>query len=203
MLGYEASAERDQATEPVPQPGEMVEVRWFSIEQVREAARLSDGHGVSGGSGRRTAAARRGFDCADADRCLGSTRGKASRFLTTRRFDVDSTLERNVSHTTGGSVADEPLFETKGIDYIPLAERRGTPLDLAWMWAGALFNVEYVVYGALLIVAFGLGSGRRWWWSWSATCPTSSPASARCRGPVPVRQHSRSTARLSAPGEPS
>ena len=24
------------------------------------------------------------------------------------------------------------------------------------MWAGALFNVEYVVYGALLIVAFGL-----------------------------------------------
>lgn len=50
MLGYEASAERDHATEPVPQPGEMVEVRWFGIEQVREAARLSDGQGVSGGS---------------------------------------------------------------------------------------------------------------------------------------------------------
>ncbi len=55
-----------------------------------------------------------------------------------------------------GSVSDEPVFETRGIDYIPLAERRGTPSDLAWMWAGALFNVEYVVYGALLIVGFGL-----------------------------------------------
>jgi nucleobase:cation symporter-1, NCS1 family len=56
----------------------------------------------------------------------------------------------------GGSVSDEPVFEARGIDYIPLAERRGRPSDLGWMWAGALFNVEYVVYGALLIVAFGL-----------------------------------------------
>ena len=54
-----------------------------------------------------------------------------------------------------GSVADEPAFESRGIDYIPLAERRGRPSDLAWMWAGALFNVEYVVYGAL-IMSFGL-----------------------------------------------
>ncbi|HET9720271.1 MAG TPA: cytosine permease [Solirubrobacteraceae bacterium] len=56
----------------------------------------------------------------------------------------------------GGSIADEPTFEARGIDYIPLAERRGRPRDLAWMWAGALFNVEYVTYGALLIVAFQL-----------------------------------------------
>lgn len=56
----------------------------------------------------------------------------------------------------GGSVTDEPLFEAKGIDYIPIADRRGSPLDLAWMWAGALFNVEFIVYGALLVVAFGL-----------------------------------------------
>jgi NCS1 family nucleobase:cation symporter-1 len=55
----------------------------------------------------------------------------------------------------GGSVADEPTFEARGIGYIPLSERRGRPLDLAWMWAGALFNVEYVVYGAL-IMSFGL-----------------------------------------------
>jgi NCS1 family nucleobase:cation symporter-1 len=54
------------------------------------------------------------------------------------------------------SISDEPVFEARGIDYIPHAERRGKPIDLAWMWAGALFNVEYVVYGALLIVAFGL-----------------------------------------------
>ncbi|MFZ0043402.1 MAG: cytosine permease [Solirubrobacteraceae bacterium] len=55
----------------------------------------------------------------------------------------------------GGSVADEPAFETRGIDYIPIDERRGRPIDLFWMWAGALFNVEYVVYGAL-IISFGL-----------------------------------------------
>ncbi len=55
----------------------------------------------------------------------------------------------------GGSIAEEPAFESRGIDYIPLSERRGSPIDLAWMWAGALFNVEYVVYGAL-IMSFGL-----------------------------------------------
>ena len=69
---------------------------------------------------------------------------------------MNATLEWGNAQAVGGSVTDEPLFETKGIDYIPIAERRGTPVDLAWMWAGALFNVEYVVYGALLIVAFGL-----------------------------------------------
>lgn len=58
--------------------------------------------------------------------------------------------------TIAGSVATEPVFEARGNDYIPPQERRGRPLDLAWMWAGALFNVEYVAYGALLIVAFGL-----------------------------------------------
>jgi nucleobase:cation symporter-1, NCS1 family len=54
-----------------------------------------------------------------------------------------------------GSVTDEPAFEQRGIDYIPVSERRGSPVDLFWMWAGALFNVEYVVYGAL-IISFGL-----------------------------------------------
>ena len=37
MLGYEASAETDGAKRPQPQPGEMIEVGWFSHEQVREA----------------------------------------------------------------------------------------------------------------------------------------------------------------------
>jgi NCS1 family nucleobase:cation symporter-1 len=55
----------------------------------------------------------------------------------------------------GGSVADEPTFEARGIDYVPLVERRGRPIDLAWMWSGALLNVEYVVYGTL-IMSFGL-----------------------------------------------
>ena len=55
----------------------------------------------------------------------------------------------------GGPVEGEPAFEARGIEYIPLDERRGRPVDLFWMWAGALFNVEYVVYGAL-IISFGL-----------------------------------------------
>jgi nucleobase:cation symporter-1, NCS1 family len=61
----------------------------------------------------------------------------------------------SIDPTSGGTVADEPTFEARGIDYIPLAERRSRPSDLTWMWAGALFNVEYVVYGAL-IMSFGL-----------------------------------------------
>ncbi len=47
MLGYEASAAA-VGTEPIPQPGEMVEVRWFSLEEISQAATRSDGHGVTG-----------------------------------------------------------------------------------------------------------------------------------------------------------
>jgi purine-cytosine permease-like protein len=68
---------------------------------------------------------------------------------------LNATIAPEAELEHGGSVADEPSFESRGIDYIPLAERRGGPLDLAWMWAGALFNVEYVVYGAL-IMSWGL-----------------------------------------------
>ena len=51
MLGYEASAERhDGAPEPVPQPGEMVEVGWFTLAEVKQAARWSDGGGATGAS---------------------------------------------------------------------------------------------------------------------------------------------------------
>jgi NCS1 family nucleobase:cation symporter-1 len=69
---------------------------------------------------------------------------------------VSATLQSDKSgEVLVGSIADEPAFEQRGIDYIPLAERRGRPIDLAWMWSGALFNVEYVVYGAL-VMSFGL-----------------------------------------------
>ena len=68
---------------------------------------------------------------------------------------MTSSVLDDTRRAPGGDVTDEPVFETRGIEYIPLAERRGGPMDLLWMWAGALFNVEYVVYGAL-IVSFGL-----------------------------------------------
>lgn len=70
-------------------------------------------------------------------------------------MSVTETALHERTGVPGGPVADEPAFEVRGIDYIPAAERRGRPIDLLWMWAGALFNVEYVVYGAL-VISFGL-----------------------------------------------
>ena len=68
---------------------------------------------------------------------------------------MTDTALKQPTQAPGGPVEDEPTFEARGIDYIPAAERRGRPIDLLWMWAGALFNVEYVVYGAL-VISFGL-----------------------------------------------
>jgi purine-cytosine permease-like protein len=47
-------------------------------------------------------------------------------------------------------------IEHRGIEYVPRAERWGNPGSLFWMWAGAVWNVEFVVYGALAVVVFGL-----------------------------------------------
>ncbi len=47
-------------------------------------------------------------------------------------------------------------IEQRGIEHIPHEERWGKPSGLFWMWAGAVWNVEFVVYGALAVVAFGL-----------------------------------------------
>jgi NAD+ diphosphatase len=40
MLGFEASAE---GGEPVPQPGEMADTRWFTLEEIKQAQRGEDG----------------------------------------------------------------------------------------------------------------------------------------------------------------
>ncbi|NNN16618.1 MAG: thiamine permease [Acidimicrobiaceae bacterium] len=45
-------------------------------------------------------------------------------------------------------------IERRGIDFVPEAERWARPVNLFWMWAGAIFNVEYLVYGAVLM-SFG------------------------------------------------
>jgi NCS1 family nucleobase:cation symporter-1 len=45
--------------------------------------------------------------------------------------------------------------EPRGIELVPESERPMTPFGLFWLWAGAIWNVEYLVYGAL-IVSFGL-----------------------------------------------
>jgi NCS1 family nucleobase:cation symporter-1 len=46
--------------------------------------------------------------------------------------------------------------EQRGIDHIPLGERRGRPIDLFWIWFGANVIFTYVISGAI-IVSFGLG----------------------------------------------
>jgi purine-cytosine permease-like protein len=49
--------------------------------------------------------------------------------------------------------------EQRGIDLIPAAERKMTPGGLFWLWAGAVFNVEFFFYG-FLISTFGLSFGQ-------------------------------------------
>jgi nucleobase:cation symporter-1, NCS1 family len=46
--------------------------------------------------------------------------------------------------------------EHRGIEHVPLNDRWGRSRDLFWMWAGAVWNVEFVVYGGLAVVVFGL-----------------------------------------------
>jgi NCS1 family nucleobase:cation symporter-1 len=50
-------------------------------------------------------------------------------------------------------------LEQRGIELIPETERPMKPTGLFWLWAGATWNVEYLVYGAL-VVSFGLSFGQ-------------------------------------------
>ena len=45
--------------------------------------------------------------------------------------------------------------EQRGIELVPDSERPMRPWNLFWLWAGAIWNVEFLVYGAL-IMSFGL-----------------------------------------------
>jgi nucleobase:cation symporter-1, NCS1 family len=47
-------------------------------------------------------------------------------------------------------------IEHRGIEHVPPQSRWGSPAGLFWMWAGAVWNVEFVVYGGLAVVVFGL-----------------------------------------------
>src|SRR5258708_23474641 len=57
---------------------------------------------------------------------------------------------------TGGTPPPATSIEVKGIQHITGGKRWGKPAALFWLWAGAVWNVEYVVYGTLLVVVFGL-----------------------------------------------
>ena len=47
-------------------------------------------------------------------------------------------------------------IERRGIGHVPGQDRWGRPSALFWMWAGAVWNVEYVYYGAIAVVFLGL-----------------------------------------------
>jgi NCS1 family nucleobase:cation symporter-1 len=67
--------------------------------------------------------------------------------------------------TTSGERADAIAedyaafkVEQRGIDLVPEDERPMRPANLFWLWAGAIWNVEFLVYGGL-IMSFGLSFG--------------------------------------------
>ena len=62
-----------------------------------------------------------------------------------------------VTGSAAGSAATGSIgIERRGIQTVGADERWGTPSALFWMWSGAIWNVEYVVYGTLLVAIFGL-----------------------------------------------
>jgi NCS1 family nucleobase:cation symporter-1 len=71
-------------------------------------------------------------------------------------------MDEHGAHSDGAAVisaGDAPpvtQVERRGIEYVPLDHRWGKPAGLFWMWAGAVWNVEFVTYGALAVVVFGL-----------------------------------------------
>ncbi len=64
---------------------------------------------------------------------------------------MTTALEQNPS--LGHLPESDEVFhvETHGVDYIPLSERWARPRDVGSMWAGASVQVEYFIYGAILM----------------------------------------------------
>ena len=62
----------------------------------------------------------------------------------------------DVSRSPGGGEPAVTAVEQRGIEHVPQSERWGRPSGLFWMWAGAVWNVEFVYYGAIAVVFLGL-----------------------------------------------
>jgi NCS1 family nucleobase:cation symporter-1 len=56
----------------------------------------------------------------------------------------------------GGPAPSVTAVEQRGIELIPAGQRWGQPGGLFWMWAGAVWNIEYLLYGCLGVIVFGL-----------------------------------------------
>ncbi len=63
---------------------------------------------------------------------------------------------REAGSLADGGTPSVTTIERRGIEHVSHDDRWGKPSGLFWMWAGAVWNVEFVVYGALAVVFFGL-----------------------------------------------
>src|ERR1039458_5134347 len=81
-------------------------------------------------------------------RTTSASRVAASeQHLLGRKHPVASTLD-----TRDGSAGDQPFrVEQRGIDFVPESERWATPRNIGALWTGSAINVEYFIYGALLM----------------------------------------------------
>lgn len=64
-----------------------------------------------------------------------------------------------MAQQTEEAVYEAFKVEQHGVDLIPEDQRHMTPAGLFWLWAGGIWNVEFLVYGAL-IMSFGLSFGQ-------------------------------------------
>jgi nucleobase:cation symporter-1, NCS1 family len=55
-----------------------------------------------------------------------------------------------------GAEPSVTAIEHRGIEHVPQDSRWGSPASLFWMWAGAVWNVSFLIDGTLLVVIFGL-----------------------------------------------
>jgi purine-cytosine permease-like protein len=60
------------------------------------------------------------------------------------------------SAAVAGAEPSIVAIEHRGIEYVPDQQRWGKPGGLFWMWAGAVWNVEFLIYGTLAVIVFGL-----------------------------------------------
>jgi NCS1 family nucleobase:cation symporter-1 len=63
-----------------------------------------------------------------------------------------------MARTSGSAPAEPPItsIERRGIEHVPRDSRWGGPGSLFWMWAGAVWNVEFLIYGAIAVAFLGL-----------------------------------------------
>jgi purine-cytosine permease-like protein len=66
------------------------------------------------------------------------------------------TSSRDQGLASFGAAPSLTTVEQRGIEHVPQGDRWGRPSGLFWMWAGALWNVEFFIYGALAVVVFHL-----------------------------------------------